>query len=184
MRSTILKWGGVAVLIGVASLSVAWAAPQERTPRKVTHRWVQQFGMVTPANGQTLRLHVVHLGLTDPPEPDTPGEVAPPDPDFPPDPCRVLLVFQDKAGNVIGRPIRATLEAGGSTFIDLPFAAPGDVVVPPDPYRATVWVAQAGRGGQFPPDPCKASLEVLDTASGRASIHMLPAVQRALPAVQ
>jgi hypothetical protein len=181
---TIMKWGGVAVLVGVASLSIAWAEPQDRSPRTVTHRWVQQFGMVTPANGQTLRLHVVHLGLAQPPDPITPGDAQPPDPISPPDPCRVVLAFYNSAGRMIGNPDFKTLEGGEAAFIDLGFEARTDAALPPGPCRASVWVLQTVNRGQAPPDPCKATLEVLDTASGRASVQMLPAVQRSLPAVQ
>jgi hypothetical protein len=184
MRNGLLRRGGTAALLGVALLGLAWTTPQDQPTRLVTHRWIQQFGMVTPAHGQTLRLHVVHLGLVAPPDPDRPGDVSPPDPETPPDPCRVLLAFHDAAGNLIGSPVSRILEGGKSTFIDLSFIAPTTGAVPPDPCRATVWVFQRGPRGLAPPDPCKATLELLDTTSGKVQLHMLPAVQHALPAVQ
>src|SRR5258708_35067133 len=153
MRS-MMKWGGVAVLIGAASLSLAWAEPQDRSPRTVTHRWVQQFGMVTPANGQTLRLHVVNLGLKLPPDPITPEADLPPDPIVPPDPCRVVLAFYNSAGHLIGTPNFKTLEGGQAAFIDLGFSTPTENGFPPDPCRAAVWVLQTVRRGESPPDPC------------------------------
>jgi len=172
-----------AALVGVAALSVAWASPREAGPRQVTHRWVEQFGMVTPADGQILRLHAVHLvHLQRPPDPRVAAE-PPPDPDLPPGPCRVLLAFQDSEGALIGAPVSKSLDVGKSGFVDLSFG-PGTNDIPPGPCRASVWVFQPGSPGTPPPYPCQATLELLDGATGRVSVHMLPAVQHALPAVQ
>jgi hypothetical protein len=94
-------------------------------------------------------------------------------------------VFIDSEGRPIGSPVGRTLDPGKSTFIDFSFVAPTATnTLPPGPCRATAWIFQPGPRGGTPPDPCKATLEVLDTVSGRALIHMLPAVQHALPAVQ
>ncbi|MFL6211253.1 MAG: hypothetical protein ACJ74W_20555 [Pyrinomonadaceae bacterium] len=129
------------------------------------------FGMVGITHGQTLRLNVVNL-------------VNPSGGQLPPDPCRVVLSFRDAAGqpfrNSDGQPIRRTVElqAGQSAFLDLNadmFGGPptNDAVSsarlqlrpfvrvlqnPPEPDR------------QAPPDPCRASMEVFDNASGRTSI--------------
>lgn len=185
MRIRFLRLSAVVALTAaVATMGMAWAAPQDRAPRIVTHRWVQQFGMVSPAQGQTLRLHVVHLGVSYPPDPGTPTEVPPPDADLPPDPCRVVLAFFDSQGRMIGNPDLRPLEIGKATFKDLNFVRTEDNGFPPDPCRATVLILQDVKRGQTPPDPCRASLELLDTASGRTSVHMLPAVQHALPALQ
>jgi hypothetical protein len=174
----------IVVLLAFTGLGLAWAEAQEAQKNQVIHRWVQKFGMVTPAFGQTLRLHAVHLNLEPPPDPDAPATNPPPEPDYAP-PCRVVLVFIDKDGRPIGSPVGRTLDLGKSTFIDFSFVAPPATnVVPPDPCRASVWIFQTGPRGGAPPDPCRATLEVLDTATGKSLIHMLPAVQRALPAVQ
>jgi hypothetical protein len=173
-----------AALFGAAALSVAWASPQERGPKPVIHRWIEEFGMVTPADGQTLRLHAVHLfPVEPPPDPDFPANT-PPTNGVPPGPCRVELAFFNADGTMIGAPVFRNLEAGRSTFVDLPFGGPSTNAIPPGPCRASVWVFQAGSPGSFPPNPCRATLEVLDTASGRVSVHLVPAVQHALPAVQ
>jgi len=94
------------------------------------------------------------------------------------------LAFFNADGTMIGAPVFRNLEAGRSTFVDLPFGGPSTNAIPPGPCRASVWVFQAGSPGSFPPNPCRATLEVLDTASGRVSVHLVPAVQHALPAVQ
>jgi hypothetical protein len=173
----------VVVVLAFTGLGLAWAEAQDAPKNQVIHRWVQKFGMVTPAFGQTLRLHAVHLNLEPPPDPDAPAANPPPEPDYAP-PCRVVLVFIDSEGRPIGNPVVRTLNAGKSTFIDFSFVASITTDThPPDPCRATVWIFQTGPRGA-PPDPCRATLEVLDTASGKALIHMLPAVQHALPAVQ
>lgn len=178
------KTARAAVFLAVTCLGLAGVDAQDSSKNEVTHRWVQKFGMVTPVFGQTLRLHAVHLNLEPPPDPDAPAANPPPEPEFAP-PCRVVLVFIDSEGRPIGTPIGKTLAPGKSTFIDFNVVAPGAIdAVPPGPCRTNVWVFQTGRRGEIPPDPCRATLEVLDTASGRALIHMLPAVQRALPAVQ
>ena len=184
MRGIFLKAGGLAALLGGVLLGVGRAEPQERTTPRVTHRWVQQFGMVTPAYGQTLRLHAAHLGLTSPPDPDTPAGNPPPEPEFPPGPCRVLLQFFDSEGQPVGFQKTQELRPGKATFVDHTFELPTTNALPPGPCRASVWVFQEGLRGGTPPDPCKATLELLDTTTGKSLLHMLPAVQRALPAVQ
>lgn len=184
MRRTMLKAGGLAALIGGVLLGVGRAEPQDRTNHRVTHRWVQQFGMVTPAHGQTLRLHAVHLGLSNPPDPDVPVESAPPEPDTPPDPCRVLLRFFDSEGKTVGFQKTQELRPGKATFIDYSVELLTTDALPPGPIRASVWIFQDGPRGGTPPDPCRTTLELLDTTTGRCSVHMLPAVQRSLPAVQ
>jgi hypothetical protein len=183
-KTPMIRWMLLAALVGVAALSVAWAPPQERGSKLVTHRWVEQFGMLTPVNGQTLRLHAAYLfPVEPPPDPDFPANT-PPTTGVPPGPCRVELVFLDADGAIIGAPVFRTLDAGKSTFVDLPVSLPATNAIPPGPCRAGVWIFQSGPRGTFPPNPCVATLEVLDTASGKASMNLVPAVQRALPAVQ
>jgi hypothetical protein len=184
MKTPMIRWMLQATLVGVAALSVAWAPSQERGAQLVTYRWVEEFGMLTPANGQTLRLHAVQLfPVEPPPDPDFPANT-PPTTGVPPGPCRVELVFFDADGAIIGAPVFRTLDAGKSTFVDLPFGLAATNTIPPGPCRASVWVFRAGRPGEYPPNPCRATLEVLDTASGKVSVHLVPAVQHALPAVQ
>jgi len=132
------------------------------------------FGMVGLTRGQTMRLNVVNL--------------TPPDPNrqYPPDPCRVLLSFRNAAGqpftNSDGQPIRRVVElqAGESAFLDLnadAFAPPStDADVAPGPARlqlrpfVRVLASPPDPSRQFPPDPCRASMEVFDNTSGRTSI--------------
>src|SRR5215831_2842281 len=127
-------------------------------------------GMVGITQGQTMRLNVVNLN-------------PPPDPDAPPGPCRMLLSFRDangqpftdSNGQEIGQVVE--LQGGQSAFLDLNgdiFAGGistnggparlqlrplvGVLVSPPDPEK------------QYPPGPCRASMEVFDNASGRTSV--------------
>ncbi len=174
----------LSAILALTSIGVAWAAPQPPAAPTITHRWVQQFAMVTPAFGQTLRVHAFRMGVVEPPpDPDAPVANPPPVPEFAP-PCRVLLAFIDSEGRLIGTPVGKALEPGHSTFLDLSFAPPATNAVPPGPCRAAVWVFLDVPRGETPPDPCRTSLELLDTVTGRASLHMLPAAQHALPAVQ
>jgi len=131
-----------------------------------------KFGMVGITRGQTLRVNVVNL-------------VTLSDGQLPPDPCRVVLSFRNAQGqpfrNSDGQIIRRTVElqAGDSAFLDLNgdmFGGPSTnadtallrvqlrpfvrvlVSPPPEPDR------------QVPPDPCRATMEVFDNASGRTTL--------------
>jgi hypothetical protein len=135
----------------------------------------RSFGMVGITRGQTLRLNVVNL-VSPPPDPDR---------QYPP-PCRVLLSFRDAQGqpftNSDGQALRRVVElqAGESAFLDLNadmFGGPStNADVAPGPARLQlrpfVRVLQnpPDPDRQFPPDPCRATLEVFDNASGRTSV--------------
>ena len=131
------------------------------------------FGMVGITRGQTMRLNIVNLN-------------APPDADkqLPPDPCRVVLSFRDAAGhpfrNSDGQVIRreVSLQSGQSDFLDLNgdmFGGPStnadtSMRVQLRPFvRVLTAPPEPDRGG-LPPDPCRATMEVFDNASGRTSI--------------
>ncbi len=128
------------------------------------------YGMVGITEGQTIRINVVNTN-----EPDS---------NLPPDPCRVVLNFRDANGELFrnsdGQPVRriVLLPAGQSTFLDLNgdvFARGGRIQL-----RPVACVQQADGNGNFPPDPCIPTVEVIANASGRTQFT-LPAVQRLLP---
>jgi len=155
-------------LIAIASAATVWEVRRVKAnPPPDPER---AFGMVGITSGQTMRLNVVNLS-------------PPPDPDAPPGPCRVLLSFRDSNGQpfndsngqVFGQV--AELQAGQSAFLDLN----GDLFAggistnggparlqlrpvvrvlspPPDPEK------------QYPPGPCRSTMEVFDNVSGRTSI--------------
>ena len=166
----------VSLAIAIATLLATGAIWEVRRVQALNFgREVASFGMVGITRGQTMRLNIVNL-------------IPPPDPgrQLPPDPCRVVLSFRDAAGhpftNSDGQPIRRVVElqAGQSAFLDLngdmfggPPSTNADTTgparlqlrpfvrvlsAPPDPDR------------QYPPDPCRATMEVFDNASGRTSI--------------
>ena len=127
-------------------------------------------GMVGITQGQTVRVNVVNL-------------TSPPDPDAPPGPCRVLLSFRDangrpftgSNGQAIGQVVE--LQGGQSAFLDLNgdlFA--GGVSTNGGPARlqlrpfVRVLAAPPDPGKQYPPGPCRATMEVFDNTSGRTSI--------------
>ncbi|HXX94711.1 MAG TPA: hypothetical protein VEN81_13840 [Planctomycetota bacterium] len=167
----------LAGLVAVAVRNLAWAAPQEAaTAAPVTHRWVMEFGMVTPASGQSVRLHAAHVWPADAVTVD--GTVV--TGGYPPSPCRVTLAFFDGQGTLIGTPWVATLGRGEATFVDRSFNADS---FPPNPCRGVVWVQQPGPAGAFPPNPCAATLEVIGTSSGVTTLNLLPAVQHTLAAI-
>ena len=130
------------------------------------------LGMVGITRGQTMRLNVVNL-------------VTLSDGQYPPDPCRVVLSFRNAQGQAIknsdGQIIRRSVElqAGESAFLDLN----GDMFGGPPPTNDTVAPLRVQlrpfvrvlQGPpeperQYPPDPCRATMEVFDNASGRTSL--------------
>jgi hypothetical protein len=124
------------------------------------------FGLVGISYGQTLRLNVVN----------TAGVLS----RFPPGPCRVELGFLDSEGRVVrkagGRdeaaePVRKAgrLEPGQSMSLDLESR---DLLLDGS-GRAEVRAAWLNDGvGKYPPGPCRASLEVINDATGQTSFAM------------
>ena len=164
----------VIALIALGSTVTIWEVRRVRAqPPPHPER---TFGMVGITPGQTMRLNVVNL--TPPPDPDTNGV---------PPPCRVLLSFRnadgqpftDNNGQPVGRVVE--LQAGQSAFLDLNAdlfsAAPstnGDAASGPlrlqlRPF-ARVLNAPPDPEKQYPPGPCRATMEVFDNTSGRTSI--------------
>ena len=121
------------------------------------------FGMVGIGLGQTLRLNVVNTG----------GVLS----GFPPGPCKVQLGFLDESGRYVrkagGRDgvtelVRKAgrLESGQSMSLELT----ADDVMMDFGGRAEVRAAWLRGGvGDFPPGPCRATLEMIDNATGRTS---------------
>lgn len=121
-------------------------------PRAARQAEAPGFGLVTVAPGQNLRLNVVNTATADP--------------QLPPDPCRVQVVFVDARGDEIGDTQFADLEAGESLSTEAfgngrrqTFAR----------LRPVVRVG-AGRRRQLPPNPCVPTLEVFDVASGKTTL--------------
>ena len=123
------------------------------------------FGSMGLVAGQTIRLSAVNVL--------DPGTTA-----LPPDPCRVTLLLIGPEGDVLARSTKV-LEPGAATFVDLAVAPPVDANgAALDPtaraqVRAVVEVESLGRRA-LPPDPCRATLEVFDTATGRTTALASP----------
>ena len=124
------------------------------------------FGPLGLVAGQTIRLNAVNVL-----DPGTAG--------VPPDPCRVTLSLVGEDGSVLARSTE-TLQPGAATFLD--FVVPAQ---PADPngaaavaasrtaVRAVVAVESVG-ARVVPPDPCRATLEVFDAATGRTTALASP----------
>ena len=171
-RNIFTKLSIAIALVALAAMGAVW---QIRSVHAIPPPDPQRsFGMVGITPGQTMRLNVVNL--------------TPPDPNrqSPPDPCRVLLSFRNAVGepftNNDGQPIRRVVElqAGESAFLDLNadvFAppstnadvAPGPARLQLRPFVRVLTPPDPNRDG-FPPDPCRATMEVFDNTSGRTSI--------------
>jgi hypothetical protein len=127
------------------------------------------YGLVGITDVQTIRINVVNTNV--------------PDPNLPPDPCRVVMTFKDTNGNPFfngnGNQIRriALVNAGESSFLVLNganFRDPsGRLQLRPD-----VRVQQPDGTVGSPPDPCIPTVEVISNATSRTQF-MLPAVQGA-----
>ena len=151
--------GGATVAIIVWGAGVLAFNPQPDPPG---------FGLIGISYGQTLRLNVVN----------TAGVLS----NFPPGPCRVELGFLDSEGRLVrkagGRgvdgapePVRKAgrLEAGQSMSLDL---ASSDLLIDGS-GRAQVRAAWLNDGvGKFPPGPCRASLEMINDATGQTSFAL------------
>jgi hypothetical protein len=174
-RNVFAKLSMVIALIALASTVTIWEVRRVRAePPPDPDR---TFGMVGITPGQTMRLNVVNL--SPPPDPDTN--------DVPPGPCRVLLSFRNADGqpfrNNDAQPIQSVVElpGGQSAFLDLNadlFSPPPstNADVAPGPLRlqlrpfVRVLAAPPDPDKQYPPGPCRATMEVFDNTSGRTSI--------------
>ena len=124
------------------------------------------FGMVGITAGQTVRVSVANT-------------ILPSDPNLPPGPTRVAMVFRGMNGNLIrnrsGEVIRrvADLERGDSTFLDVDYGE-----LPPGPIRLqlravlTVIPPPVPEGNALPVDPCIPTVEVINNANGRSQMVM------------
>ena len=124
------------------------------------------FGMVGISYGQTLRLNIVNTG----------GVLS----GFPPGPCKVQLGFLDDSGRYVrkagGREgftevVRKAgrLDSGQSMSLDVT----SDDVLMDGAGRAEVRAAWLRDGvGNFPPGPCRATLEMIDNATGRTTFAL------------
>ena len=136
LRSIRFTFTVVAVIV---ICSAAWWAAQLRAQADPPDPNRQQFGIVGLVRGQTARLNIVYL--------------PPVDPDLPPGPCRVRLMFLNSQGDVITES-DVSLMPGHGGYVDavndrrsLGSPRPG-AADPPDPGR------QQLRGAWFhPPDP-------------------------------
>ncbi|HEY1909954.1 MAG TPA: hypothetical protein VGG73_03470 [Vicinamibacterales bacterium] len=119
------------------------------------------LGMLGLADGQTMRINLVNLATIDPNG-------------VPPDPCRGRLSIFDADGNELaGRHVN--VPAGHATFLD--FAADfstNGAGITATPLRAEVLPAVSSDAGLLPPGPCRISVEIFDTATGRTQIAVLP----------
>ena len=132
------------------------------------------FGIVSITPGQTLRLNVSNTQL--------------PNPEFPPDPCRVVLTFLNSDGNFFrsrdGQIIRRVvmLEPGKSTSLELNADDFGGNSNSRIQLRAvaTIHPPPTPDDSGLPPDPCVPTVEVINNANGRTqfAISALPAVQK------
>ena len=105
------------------------------------------------------------------------SNIAPADPNLPPDPCRVRLAFMDADGSVLTNPRTGeavgrtvTLQRGQSTFLHLDGdefftgdTAPGRLELRP------VFRSVSLNSNALPPDPCVPSVEVIDNATSQTS---------------
>jgi hypothetical protein len=152
------------IAIATAGIVIRVRAQVDQAPPEPDKR-IALFGMTGITRTQTARISVANL-------------TSPPDPEIPPDPCRVVMAFVDAAGNVLrnsdGQPVRreVMLEAGRAAFLQIngsEFISSDGVRInlrpivrvfqgPPDPERT------------LPPDPCVPTLEIIDNGTAKTSL--------------
>jgi hypothetical protein len=167
-RSIFIKLSIAMALVAIASALTIWQvrrvhAGQPPEPDRTV-------GMIGVTRGQTVRLNIVNLAIAV-------------DGQSPPDPCRVVLTFRNADGrpftNSDGQVLRRAVElqTGQSAFLDLN----ADAFIPPStndslprlqlrPFVRVLQNPPDPDAGQYPPDPCRATMEVFDNASGRTSL--------------
>lgn len=138
------------ILVGVLSRTVTAFNPQPDPPG---------FGMIGIAEGQYAVLSLVNLG--------------PPAADGEPANCHADLQFFNDTGDVVATR-RVNLKAGHAASLQfVPTFVKGDVVEGQAPLRAQIRGA-INPLGSFPPGPCRASVEIVDTASSRTAVLYPP----------
>ena len=152
----------LAALVGAAAI---WEVRRVRAAQAPPMK-AARFAMMGIVRGQSLRINA--------------SNIATPDPNFPPDPCRVRMAFVDEDGNVLTNPRTgeaerrtiilqrgksAFLHLNADDFLGLDTNGGGRVQL-----RAvfTAQTLQDGNG-QLPPDPCTPELEVIDNATSKTS---------------
>ena len=122
------------------------------------------FGQLGLVAGQTIRLNAANVL--------DPGTTL-----LPPDPCRVTLVFFGADGNILAHSTQV-LQPGAATFLD--FSLPVTINSVRTEIRADVTVESLATStttlgiSLFPPDPCRATLEVFDSDTGRTTALQSP----------
>jgi hypothetical protein len=154
----------VFALAALVSAGAIWEVRHVRAAQAPPMK-AARFAMMGIVRGQSLRINA--------------SNIATPDPDLPPDSCRVRLAFVDTDGNVLTNPRTgeaeqrtiilqrgksAFLHLNADDFLGLDTNGGGRVQL-----RA-VFTAQALQegNGQIPP-PCTPALEAIDNATSRTS---------------
>ena len=156
----------VGIMIALATMLAAGAIWEVRRARAFNPQPDPpgRYTMVGIVRGQSIRINA--------------SNIAPADPNSPPDPCRVRLAFMDADGNVITNPRTGeavgrtvTLQRGQSAFLDLNADEffTGDTTAGRMQLRPVFRSVSLNSDAQAPPDPCVPSVEVIDNATSRTS---------------
>ncbi|HXX93725.1 MAG TPA: hypothetical protein VEN81_08825 [Planctomycetota bacterium] len=160
--------------LAAATLSTPGGRPRSSPPKpRLMLHWIQEFGMISLARGQSLRLNVVHLNQAPPSHSGSHSRVP-----NPPSPADVILGFYDAQGAQLGAPTSLTLSPGASTYRELSFESGASAS---GPYRASVLISQPGLPEPAHFNPCVSTLELRQSGDGGTVLHVHPAIERALP---
>jgi hypothetical protein len=156
----------VGIVAAVATMVAAGAILEVRRARAFNPQPDPpgRYTMVGIVRGQSVRINA--------------SNIAPAEPNLPPDPCRVRLAFMDANGNVITNPRTGepagrtvTLQRGQSAFLHLnadEFLI-GDTTLGRLQLRPVFRSVSLNSDAQAPPDPCVPSVEVIDNVTSRTS---------------
>ena len=149
------------VIAIVAALGAAVAArPQARqaaTAGLVRHA-PPGFGLMTVAEDQNVRVLVVNTAF--------------PQPDLPPTPCRAFVAFADAAGHHIGDSDTADLLPGESLTVEAFTSSRSGMSRLRPRVAVDADLERRVPGPALPPNPCVATVEVFDAATGRTSFFV------------
>ena len=159
-------WKRVTIAIALVAMLAAGAIWEVRRARAFNPQPDPpgRYTMVGIVRGQSIRINA--------------SNIAPADPNSPPDPCRVRLAFMDADGTVLTNPRTGeavgrtvTLERGQSTFLHLDADEffTGDTAPARLELRPVFRSVSLNSNGQTPPDPCVPSVEVIDNATSKTS---------------
>ena len=156
MRSRTRYIAGIVIVLSAVAISQPLTG--QTSTRLSMRRNPPGFGLMTVAADQNVRLLVVNTAM--------------PQPDLPPNPCRVFVGFVDGAGHRVGESQVADLLPGQSVAVDA-FSTQLRGLARLRPVLAIDQdLSSQLLGPSLPPNPCVSTVEMFDIATGRTTLFV------------